>query len=186
MWAGPRDCYWDTTLFTLKSLALTLFFSQRIKGVFLWVSLCFTSRPAKMWFSALNQIFMFFFQQTEWGQDLSLSGRPQPLGQGSGGVCCEGVSRHQQISSSPSAAIPVAICLFKVENYTKIFLIFLPPPLCLLPESYLNLEGGRRGECSLSARTVSHYFPSTTLHLFFYDCDTKTWDRRFFSARLSV
>lgn len=88
------------------------------------------------------------------------------VGQDSGVCVCEGVSRHQQISITPSAAIPVAICPFKVQNDTKIFLIFLQLFLCLLPESYLD-SGGRGGECSLSARAVSHYFPSTTLHLFF-------------------
>lgn len=119
---------------------------------------------------------MFFFQQPEWGQDLSLPGRLQPhwWDKAVGVYVCEGVSRHQQNSSTSSATIPFAICPFYAENDTKIFLIILQPFLCLLPESYLDLEGGRGGERSLSARTVSRYFHSTMLHLFFYDCDTKT------------
>lgn len=58
----------------------------------------------------------------------------------------------------------------------------LPPPWSLS-----GLEGGRGGKCFPSAGTALHHSPSTSLHaLFFYDHDTETGDRHFFSARLSV
>lgn len=92
------------------------------------------------------------------------------VGQGSGGCVCGGVSRHQQISSPPSAAIPVAICPFRVDNDTKnqnIFDFSSTPPLSP-PWVLSGLEGGKGGKCSLSVGTASHYFPSTMLHLFLW------------------
>lgn len=86
MWGRPRDCYWDT----LKSLALTLFFQWMSFPVGEFVFHFQASKNVVF----CTQIFMFLFQQTEWGQDLSLPGGPQPhWWDKAAGMCvCEGLS----------------------------------------------------------------------------------------------
>lgn len=144
------------------------------------MSVCLTSRPAEMYFFALSTCLSADFWALPGSPQPSMSGGTRQH-HGMGSVSCFYSRRRQQrIYISSSTLVPTAIC----PLWAKIFLIFSQPFLYLLCEFYMNWK-----EVEVNAFCLLQQLCVTPLLLgctFFYDHDTKTGDRHFFSARLSV
>lgn len=150
------------------------------------MSLCFTQSADKMSFSALNKVSELSFSRPQGARSSAFRSPHWVARRGSMGWCSLIMAgQNQQSYSPPAPVVPAAICLLWVEYDMKIFLIFLQPLLCLLPESYLDQNEVEEVN-ALRLLEQPYTIPFLPDCEFSYDCDTKTRDRHFFSARLSV